>query len=1052
MAEITRSCLKIVQEKGTNRPSSAKQIVDILRIRYAYLSGGRYCGSPIIIFPASSQKFDFDSDDNQKTVTEEELEILIRYLMRSISEHDRENGFVFVLDRRKSSSVTIKTLLRTIETLFPTEIIKLYVLRSPKTYKKRLAEIGRQSTRPNFSINVVYVHSLEELHQEINIDQLSTELGGTLNYDHDFWILHRMKLEHLHRRGLNISSKLEKFAAQISIDCQNVIKHGRLFDQGDETTDAIENVLNKKRTEQDQLIKDLELSIEDIESFQDDYTCKNSDNVNIEDASVDFLATVSIVKNLLAQLDETKVAFIDLWQNKVSVLTQHFQRRQCETGSNLLVQSLTEYAKVLTSEVDIGDSSKRTNNLLKNLKKFESNAQVTCERVLCLGDEIRQLLKRPHYAADRLQACLNRLLTASQDFSVKLTERKQNLKAALALHQCIEEVLEWCNETVTLLAKQVDDFESEDSAEEWVQRLQDCTEKMNQFNINLLQDTEEKYPFITDKDIHSHALKALERYLQVKGMCGKRRNTIRQLVQNRGSIKNLVSPSSQPSFNLVRSNTDVGRRTVSIDGNNIIVEESEGTCPKSAPYSIANSALTSRSSSQTNIHLLSSADVYNEGDTDAYKRKSVLLSSRLSSALLVETLQESLQAIIENEVDTETDANVLKQRGQIINELIETEKSYINDLRSVITGYYDEMDNPAAKLPQAIRGKKNILFGNIRQLYNFHHRVFLKKLEEHRDIPALVGRCFTAKKNEFKMYTVYCKNRPSSEALWEEIGGIDHPFFLECQSKLKQQLPLNSYLIKPVQRITKYGLLLKDLLKHTKNSQCGSADLKDALDFLKILLKQSNDVMHQIAIKGFKGNLAVQGGLILQGSMQVCEVNKRGIRLSVRRHKSQRHVFLYEKMILFTKKQEECYDDGSKKYIYKYKSDLKPLKAIYERILLKSSFLFLQTCDIGMTESAKNQPLAFEIWMPGQPKVYIIQASTPEEKESWVNEIRQLLFNQLTTIKGIVAEQTEARLTHLHPGSYSNESYFDDKMWDRNDNDSDSPPVSSTPASEEIII
>lgn len=26
-----------------------------------------------------------------------------------------------------------------------------------------------------------------------------------------------------------------------------------------------------------------------------------------------------------------------------------------------------------------------------------------------------------------------------------------------------------------------------------------------------------------------------------------------------------------------------------------------------------------------------------------------------------------------------------------------------------------------------------------------------------------------------------------------------------------------------------------------------------------------------------------------------------------------------------------------------------------------------------MTESAKNQPLAFEIWVPGQPKVYIIQ-------------------------------------------------------------------------------
>ena len=63
--------------------------------------------------------------------------------------------------------------------------------------------------------------------------------------------------------------------------------------------------------------------------------------------SVDFLATVSMVKNLLAQLDETKVAFIDLWQNKVSILTQHFQRRQCETGSRMVINYfyLSNYTK-----------------------------------------------------------------------------------------------------------------------------------------------------------------------------------------------------------------------------------------------------------------------------------------------------------------------------------------------------------------------------------------------------------------------------------------------------------------------------------------------------------------------------------------------------------------------------------------------------------------------------------------------------------------------------------------------------------------------------------
>lgn len=92
------------------------------------------------------------------------------------------------------------------------------------------------------------------------------------------------KLEHLHRRGLNISAKLEAFATQISINCKNIIKHGRLYDQIDESADAIENLLNNKRAEQDQLIKDLELAIDDIESFQEDYSCKNNNSVDIENA------------------------------------------------------------------------------------------------------------------------------------------------------------------------------------------------------------------------------------------------------------------------------------------------------------------------------------------------------------------------------------------------------------------------------------------------------------------------------------------------------------------------------------------------------------------------------------------------------------------------------------------------------------------------------------------------------------------------------------------------------------------------------------------------
>ena len=44
--------------------------------------------------------------------------------------------------------------------------------------------------------------------------------------------------------------------------------------------------------------------------------------------------------------------------------------------------------------------------------------------------------------------------------------------------------------------------------------------------------------------------------------------------------------------------------------------------------------------------------------------------------------------------------------------------------------------------------------------------------------------------------------------------GENHPLLVNCQKELGHQLPLSSYLLKPVQRLTKYQLLLKELAEN----------------------------------------------------------------------------------------------------------------------------------------------------------------------------------------------------------------------------------------------
>lgn len=59
-----------------------------------------------------------------------------------------------------------------------------------------------------------------------------------------------------------------------------------------------------------------------------------------------------------------------------------------------------------------------------------------------------------------------------------------------------------------------------------------------------------------------------------------------------------------------------------------------------------------------------------------------------------------------------------------------------------------------------------------------------------------------------KLYSFYCQNVIKSDKLRHKVGERNE-FFLSCQMKLGHKLPLAAYMLKPVQRITKYQLLLK---------------------------------------------------------------------------------------------------------------------------------------------------------------------------------------------------------------------------------------------------
>ncbi|XP_060756426.1 pleckstrin homology domain-containing family G member 4B isoform X2 [Neoarius graeffei] len=324
----------------------------------------------------------------------------------------------------------------------------------------------------------------------------------------------------------------------------------------------------------------------------------------------------------------------------------------------------------------------------------------------------------------------------------------------------------------------------------------------------------------------------------------------------------------------------------------------------------------------------------------------------------------------------------------IMDEMISTEREYVRSLSYIMEHYFPEMERP--DLPQDLRGKRSIIFGNVEKLCDFHSQYFLKDLEQCAHSPLSVSTCFLRHEDQFGMYALYSKNKPCSDTLLTSHGNA---FFKNKQVELEDKMDLASYLLKPIQRMSKYALLLKDLIKECSQSQEQElTDLRTAEEMVKFQLRHGNDLLAMDAIRGCDVNLKEQGQLRCQDEFIVWCGRKKNLR----------HVFLFEDLILFskTKKIEGGYD------IYIYKQSFK-------------------TAEIGMTENVGDSGLRFEIWFRRRKSqdTFILQASSAESKAAWTSIIGKILWRQ-------ALRNRELRMQEMVSMGIGNKPFMDIKPSD----------------------
>nr|XP_061838372.1 triple functional domain protein-like isoform X2 [Nerophis lumbriciformis] len=313
-----------------------------------------------------------------------------------------------------------------------------------------------------------------------------------------------------------------------------------------------------------------------------------------------------------------------------------------------------------------------------------------------------------------------------------------------------------------------------------------------------------------------------------------------------------------------------------------------------------------------------------------------------------------------------------RRKEFIMAELIQTEKTYVRDLRECMDTYLWEMTSGVEEIPPGIINKELIIFGNMQDLYEFHHNIFLKELEKYEQLPEDVGHCFVTWADKFQMYVNYCKNKPDSTQLILEHAGN---YFDEIQQRHRLANSISSYLIKPVQRITKYQLLLKELLTCCEE---GKGEIKDGLEVMLSVPKKANDAMHLSMLEGFDENIESQGELILQDSFQVWDPK------TLIRKGRERHLFLFEMSLVFSKEVKDS--NGRSKYIYKSK---------------------LFTSELGVTEHVEGDPCKFALWVgrtPTSDNKIVLKASNIENKQDWIKHIREVIQERTIHLRGALKE------------------------------------------------
>ncbi|ORX82856.1 Dbl homology domain-containing protein [Basidiobolus meristosporus CBS 931.73] len=186
-------------------------------------------------------------------------------------------------------------------------------------------------------------------------------------------------------------------------------------------------------------------------------------------------------------------------------------------------------------------------------------------------------------------------------------------------------------------------------------------------------------------------------------------------------------------------------------------------------------------------------------------------------------------------------------RFYVVDEILTTELNYLENLEIILNTFMIPIQKSAKSSHPIIPPRDTkIIFEGIESLYDLSQEICqeLKDMVEHWDKETRVGVLFLRRQKAWEIYPRFVDNYSfAREAIRRaEATHSFYSFTKHVARKTTKRQTLKELLIIPIQRVTRYTLLLKDLRKQTKPDHPDFRNVEKALEFMTSLAVRVNEV------------------------------------------------------------------------------------------------------------------------------------------------------------------------------------------------------------------